>query len=66
VDLVGIEPTTSSMPFQRTNEHGQISSDTNRHREAVFMRVSRRFAASCLYPNDTARNGPTRAGMAGL
>lgn len=30
------------------------------------MRVSDMFAAFCVYVSDTARNGPTRAGMAGL
>jgi hypothetical protein len=60
VDLVGIEPTTSSMPFQRMNEHGQISSDMKRHRKAAFMRVSRTFAAfvcdRATLP-ETARHG---------
>jgi hypothetical protein len=64
--LIGIEPMTSSMPFPRPNEQGQIDSDTKRHREAVFMRVSGLFAAFCVYLSDTTGDGPTRAGMRGL
>ena len=39
MDLTGIEPVTSSMPFPRANRDGQTQSETKRHREAVFMRV---------------------------
>ena len=66
VDLTGIEPVTSSMPFPRANEYGQTHGNTKRHRKAVFMRVSGMFTAFCVCLSDTASNGPTPAGMAGL
>jgi hypothetical protein len=38
VDLVGIEPTTSSMPFPSTNCSAQTVSEGERYRRPVFMR----------------------------
>ena len=48
MDLIGIEPMTSSMPFPRVNEYRQTHRNTKRHREAVFMRGLGMFAAFCV------------------
>ena len=66
VDLVGIEPTTSSMPFPSTNCTVKTASESKRQRWAVFMRFSRLSAAVYLYASDTLRTHPTPAGMGGL
>jgi len=51
VDLVGIEPTTSSMPFLIFDCNGATPRKRERHWEAVFMRVWRSFPASRMYPS---------------
>jgi len=66
VDLVGIEPTTSSMPFPSTNCSGQIPSERERHRKAVFMQIWRVSAALRLYASDKVRTLATRAGIVRL
>ena len=37
VDLIGIEPMTSSMPFPGSNKYRQALRSIERHGEAVFM-----------------------------
>jgi hypothetical protein len=66
VDLIGIEPMTSSMPFRRVSKHQSRAGDTTRHSKAVFMLVIRTFAAFRVCLSDTARDDPTRIGIGGL
>ena len=66
VDLVGIEPTTSSMPFLIFDYSGATRAKREWQRGAVFMRVRRIFAALHLYPSDSDLQRPRRAGMRGL
>ena len=66
VDLIGIEPMTSSMPFRRVSEHGWRASDRLRHRTAATMRGLRGFVAFCVCLSDTLRDGETAVGMGGL
>ena len=66
VDLVGIEPTTSSMPFLNANSDGATLTKRERHREAEFTRTYRSDAVSRFTPRDTLRHRPTMAGTARL
>ena len=50
----GFEPSTSSV-CQFAKRTGRLTqSENERHRRAVFMRISRTYAALCLSANDTA------------
>ena len=66
MDLIGIEPMTSSMPFRRANQSQQTHKITERQREVAFMRGFRTFAASLLYLSNTERDGQSPVGMARL
>ena len=39
MDLVGIEPTNSSMPFPSTKYNAATANESLRQRDAVFMRL---------------------------
>ena len=66
MDLVGFEPTTSSMPFPYAEYIGRIANEFTRYRGAVFMRAGSIFPALQLYPSDSNRDFPIRVGMRGL
>lgn len=53
VDLVGIESTTSSMPFPRANEYSTRSNDTERYKETAILRLLCGFAAFQISLSDT-------------
>jgi hypothetical protein len=65
VDLIGIEPMTSSMPFREAECYRATHNVVAQYGKAVFMRVCRTFAAFRMCLSDTARHNPARVGMAG-
>jgi len=66
VDLVGFEPTTSSMPFPSTECGGPSGNGSERHRRTVFMRVPRMFPALHVCLSDMTSQHTIRIGISGL
>jgi hypothetical protein len=65
VDLIGIEPMTSSMPFHRVEYIELIPRNTTRHRIAAFMRPawdSRAFICCRVTWRETVRHGQGSVG----
>jgi len=66
VDLVGIEPTTSSMPFPSTNCVRQRESERERHLRLNHCGGRAMLPAFVLYPSDTVRYPQTPVGVVRL
>src|SRR5665213_1622002 len=54
------------MPFPWADLNAPIANGSDRHGDAVSIRVQRIFATPGVYSSDSVRYAPTRAGMAGL
>jgi hypothetical protein len=63
LDLVGIEPTTSSMPFPSTKYSDQIASDSERSGKGSAHADFAHVRCPHLYTVDTPRQGAMRIGM---